>query len=46
MTGGTYQEQLANTLATTEEDLIYYRAVLFGAWDIITPITKKISLYK
>ena len=29
MTGGTYQEQLDNTLATPEEQLIYYGAI-FG----------------
>src|SRR5438132_6803605 len=32
MTGGTYQEQLDNTLQTPEEQLIYYGAVLFGSW--------------
>ncbi len=46
MTGGTYQEQLANTLTTPEEELIYYSAVLFGPWDIVSQITKKFSLYK
>jgi hypothetical protein len=30
MTGGTYQEQLDNTLQTSEEQLIYYGAVLLG----------------
>jgi hypothetical protein len=46
MTGGTYQEQLDNTLATSEEQLIYYGAILFGSWDIVSQITKKFSLYK
>ncbi|MEI6628215.1 MAG: DUF2000 domain-containing protein [Alphaproteobacteria bacterium] len=46
MTGGTYQEQLDNTTATPEEQLIYYGAVLFGPWDIVSQITKKFSLYK
>ena len=46
MTGGTYQEQLVNTLTTPEEQLIYYGAVLFGPWDIVSQITKKFSLYK
>lgn len=46
MTGGTYQEQLDNTLQTPEEQLIYYGAVLFGAWDIVSQITKKFSIYK
>ena len=46
MTGGTYQEQLDNTRATPEEGLIYYSAVLFGPWDVVSQITKKFSLYK
>ena len=46
MTGGTYQDQLDNTLATPEEQLIYYGAVLFGPWEVVSQITKKFSLYK
>ena len=46
MTGGTYQEQLNNTLATPEVHLIYYGAVLFGPWELVSQITKKFSLYK
>jgi hypothetical protein len=46
MTGGTYQEQLDNTLKTPEEQLIYYGAVLFGPWDDVSKITKRFSLYK
>jgi hypothetical protein len=46
MTGGTYQQQLDNTLTTQEQDLIYYGAVLFGTWDAISQMTKKFSLYK
>lgn len=46
MTGGTYQEQLDNTLQTPEEQLIYYGAVLFGPWDQVSQITKRFSLYK
>ena len=46
MTGGTYQEQLANTSNTSEEDLIYYGAVLFGPWDMVSQMTRKFSLYK
>jgi hypothetical protein len=46
MTGGTYQEQLDNTLVTLEQDLIYYSAILFGPWDTVAQITKKFSLYK
>jgi len=46
MTGGTYQEQLDNTLATPEQELVYYGTILFGPWDTIGQITKKFSLYK
>ena len=46
MTGGTYQEQLDNTLATPEEQLIYYGAILFGPWDAVSQITKRFSLYR
>ena len=46
MTGGTYEEQLANTAATPEDQLIYYGAVLFGPWETVSQITKKLSLYK
>lgn len=46
MTGGTYQEQLAHTLSTPEEKLIYYGAILFGPWDEVSQITKRFSLYK
>ena len=46
MTGGTYQEQLDNTLKTPEEQLIYYGAILFGPWDLVSQITKRFSLYK
>lgn len=45
MIGGTYQEQLESTLATPEGQLIYYGAVLFGPWDTVSQITKKLSLY-
>lgn len=46
MTGGTYQEQLDNTLKTPEEQLVYYGAILFGPWDLVSQITKRFSLYK
>jgi hypothetical protein len=46
MTGGTYQEQLDNTFATSEEQLVYYGAVLCGPWDRVSQITKRFSLYK
>jgi len=46
MTGGTYLEQLDNTKKTPETELQYYAAVLFGPWDTVSKITKKLSLYK
>ena len=45
MTGGTYQEQLDRTLKPPEEELTYYGIILFGEWDAVTQITKKLSLY-
>jgi hypothetical protein len=46
MTGGTYKEQLERTSHATEEQLIFYGAVLFGPWDEVSTITKRFSLYK
>lgn len=46
MTGGTYQEQLDNTAKTPEEQLIYYGALFFGPWDLVSQMTKKFSLYR
>lgn len=46
MTGGTYQQQIDNTALTPEEDLVFYGAVLFGNWEIVSQITKKFSLYR
>jgi hypothetical protein len=46
MTVGTYQEQLARTAQTPEEQLNYYGAVLFGPWDLVSQITKRFSLYR
>lgn len=46
MTVGTYHDQIARTLATKEQDLIYFGIVLFGDWDKVTALTKKFSLYK
>ncbi len=46
MTGGTYQEQLANTAQTPEEQLIYYGCVLFGPIEEVNALTKKFSLWR
>jgi hypothetical protein len=43
---GTYKDQIARTLGTKEEDLIYYGIVMFGDWDKLSELTKKFSLYK
>lgn len=46
MTVGTYQEQIVRTAQTKEDALIYYGIVLFGAWDLVSQLTKKCSLWR
>lgn len=46
MTGGTSDEQIERTAHVTEEDHVFYAAVLFGPWDQVSQITRKFSLYK
>ena len=46
MTIGTWQEQVAKTQQTKDEDLNYFGIVLFGPWDIVTEMTRKFSLWK
>ncbi len=46
MTEGTWEDQETRTLATKEEEIIYYGLVLFGPPEIVTELTRKLSLYK
>jgi hypothetical protein len=46
MTSGSYVEQLERTAQITQEEQVYYAAVLYGQWDLVSQITKKFSLYK
>ncbi|MBS0623420.1 MAG: DUF2000 domain-containing protein [Verrucomicrobia bacterium] len=46
MTEGTWADQEARTLATKQEDIIYYGLVLFGPHEVVSDLTRKLSLYK
>lgn len=46
MTGGGYEDQQQRTAQVTEEDHIYYAAILFGPGDSVSQITRKFSLFK
>ena len=46
MTEGTWEDQEARTLATKSEEIVYYGIVLFGPKEIVTNLTKKLSLFR
>ena len=46
MTEGTWQDQMARSQATKEEDLTYFGCMLYGDWDTVAEMTRKFSLWK
>lgn len=46
MTEGTWEDQKARTLATKSEEIIFYGIVLFGPKEIVTAMTRKLSLWR
>jgi hypothetical protein len=46
MTEGTWEDQKARTLATKPEEIIYFGIVLYGPKEIVTEMTKKLSLWR
>ncbi len=46
MTEGTWEDQQARTLAAKEEGIIFYGILLYGPKEIVTEMTKKLSLWR
>jgi CRISPR/Cas system-associated endoribonuclease Cas2 len=46
MTEGTWEDQKARTLAAKHEEIIFYGIVLFGQAEIVTEMTRKLSLWR
>lgn len=46
MTEGTWEDQKARTLATKSEEIIFYGIILYGPIEIVTELTKKLSLWR
>jgi hypothetical protein len=46
MTEGTWEDQKARTLAVKPEEIVYYGIVLFGPQEVVTKLTKKLSLFR
>lgn len=46
MTEGTWKEQEERTLKASSEEVTYYGLVLFGPHEVVTELTRKLSLYR
>lgn len=46
MTEGGWEEQVARTASSHQDDLVFYGIVLFGDYATITDMTKKFSLWR
>jgi len=46
MTEGTWEDQAARTQVAKPEDIVFYGIVLYGPKDIVTEMTRKLSLWR